>query len=155
MGRDELRKGFPGTGTQNYLLRRDDCCIDPGRRGCVVSDKRTMCTERWTRTSIRSLTLLLADAAVTQSTAASLARRVKIIKRMQYLRPRPIPAIRRDVRGPEHGMEWPNHVLAASTRRLCHLRLDGFDHEGMLLDAYWIASDKFSKESGSLESAEA
>ena len=100
-------------------------------------------------------TLVLADAAVTQSTAASLARRVKIIKRMQYLRPRPIPAIRRDVRGPEHGMEWPNHVLAASTRRLCHLRLDGFDHEGMLLDAYWIASDKFSKGSGSLESAEA
>ena len=35
------------------------------------------------------------------------------------------------------------------------LASNGFDHEGMLLDAYWIASDKFSKGSGSLESAEA
>ena len=45
------------------LLRRNDCCIDPGSRGCFVPDKRTMCTRNWTRTSIRPLTVLLAQAA--------------------------------------------------------------------------------------------
>ena len=78
-----VRRGVTELTLQLYMLprtmsRRQDCCfepvrlwfasaerlcIDPGSRGCFVPHKRTMCTRSWTRTSIRSLTVLLAQAA--------------------------------------------------------------------------------------------